>query len=146
MAIRKSSHATYNIQYHVVWIPKYRKLILDDEIGSELESLLYGICERYDFTIEELTVKPDHVHVFLSAPPRYAPSEIVKILKGITATELFRRFPSLRARLWGGHLWSRGYYIGTSGDKVTNELIKRYIKYQRKEDDPPPEAEQMDLF
>ena len=146
MAIRKASHATYNIQYHVVWIPKYRKLILDDEIRPELESLLHGICERYGFTIEELTVMEDHVHVFLSAPPRYAPSEVVKILKGITAIELFRRFPSLKSRLWGGHLWSRGYYIGTSGDKVTNDLIKRYIKYQQAEEDPPTEAEQMDLF
>jgi len=146
MAIRKASHATYNIQYHVVWIPKYRKLILDDEISSELASLLHGICERYDFIIEEMTVMPDHVHVFLSAPPRYAPSKIVEILKTITSKEIFRRFPSLKQRLWGGHLWSRGYYVGTSGDKVTNDLIKRYIKYQRAEEDPPPDGEQLDLF
>ncbi len=80
MAIRKSSHATYNIQYHLVWIAKYRKLILNDEIRAALERLLHGICERYDFTIEEMTVMADHVHVFLSAPPRYAPSAIAKIL------------------------------------------------------------------
>ena len=146
MAIRKSSHAIYNIQYHLVWIPKYRKLILDDELCATLEHLLHEICERYDFSIEEMRVMPDHVHVFLSALPRYAPSKIVEILKTITATELFRCFPSLREQLWGGHLWSRGYYVGTSGDKVTNDLIKRYIKYQKAEDDPSPSAEQMDLF
>ena len=117
-----------------------------DEISAELESLLDDICERYDFTIEEMTVMSDHVHVFLSAPPRYAPSKVVEILKTITSTELFRRFPSLKQSLWGGHLWARGYYVGTSGDKITNDLIKRYIKYQRAEEDPSPDAEQLDLF
>ena len=144
MAIRKAAHATYNIQYHFVWIPKYRKLILGAEVGAELERLLTGICERYDFTIEEMAIAQDHVHIFLSAPPRYAPSKIVEILKGITAKELYRRFPSLKQQLWGGHLWSRGYYVGTSGDKVTNDIIMRYIRYQREEE--APLSDQMDLF
>lgn len=141
MPIRSAAHVTYNIQYHFVWIPKYRKMILEEEIAQELEKLLYGIAERYDFTIEELAVAPDHVHLFLSAPPRYAPSAIMEKIKGITATKLFQRFPSLRAVLWGGHLWSRGYYVGTSGDKVTNDLIRRYIQYQRKQEDQSGQGE-----
>ena len=56
-------------------------------------------------------------------------------MKGITAEKLFQRFPRIKEMLWGGHLWSRGYYVGTSGDKVTNDLIKRYIQYQREQDD-----------
>jgi putative transposase len=144
MAIRRAAHASYNIQYHFVWIPKYRKLILEDEIHRVLEKMLHEICERYDFIIEELAIAKDHVHVFFYAPPRYAPSKIVEILKSITAKQLFARFPSLKQQLWGGHLWSRGYYVGTSGDKVTNEIIMRYIRYQR--DEERPSKEQMDLF
>jgi putative transposase len=85
---------SYNIQYHFVWIPKYRKLILEDEIHRVLEKMLHEICERYDFIIEELAITKDHVHVFLSAPPRYSPSKIVGILKRIIAKQLFARFPS----------------------------------------------------
>ena len=143
MPIRKAAHVTYNIQYHFVWIPKYRKLVLGDEIAHELEKLLYGIAERYEFSIVELAIAADHVHLFLSAPPRYAPSRIMSKIKGITATKLFDRFPSLKELLWGGHLWSRGYYVGTSGEKVTNDLIRRYIEYQRKQDD---QVEQEELF
>ena len=135
MAIRKAAHVTYNIQYHFVWIPKYRKLVLDDEIAGELEGLIYGIAERYGFSIEDLATAPDHVHVFLSAPPRYSPSEVMGKMKGITAVKLFHRFPWIKEMLWGGHLWSRGYYVGTSGDKATNDLIERYIRYQREQDD-----------
>jgi len=135
MSIRKAAHVTYNIQYHFVWIPKYRKMVLDDEIAGELEGLIYGIAERYGFSIEDLAIAPDHVHLFLSAPPRYSPSRIMGKMKGITADKLFQRFPRIKKMLWGGHLWSRGYYVGTSGDKVTNDLIKRYIKYQREQDD-----------
>lgn len=141
MPIRSAAHVTYNIQYHFVWIPKYRKMILDEEIAQELEQLIHGIAERYEFTIEELAVAPDHVHLFLSAPPRYAPSVIMEKIKGITATKLFQRFPSLRAVLWGGHLWSRGYYVGTSGDTVTNDLIRRYIQYQRTQEDQRGQGE-----
>ena len=135
MSIRKAAHVTYNIQYHFVWIPKYRKMVLDDEIAQELEGLIYGIAERYGFRIEDLAIAPDHVHLFLSAPPRYSPSKIMGKMKGITAEKLFQRFPRIKEMLWGGHLWSRGYYVGTSGDKVTNDLIKRYIQYQREQDD-----------
>ena len=134
MPIRTSAHVTYNLQYHFVWIPKYRKMILTNEIAQELERVIYGIAERYDFAIEELSIAQDHVHLFLSAPPRYAPSQIMDKVKGITATKLFQRFPSIRDILWGSHLWSRGYYVGTSGDKVTNELIRRYIQYQKQQD------------
>jgi len=135
MVIRKAAHVTYNIQYHFVWIPKYRKLVLDEEVAGELKGLIYGIAERYGFRIEDLAVAPDHVHVFLSASPRYSASEIMGKMKGITAKRLFHRFPRIKEQLWGGHLWSRGYYVGTSGDKVTNDLIKRYIRYQREQDD-----------
>ena len=141
MPTRKAAHVTYNIQNHFVWIPKYRKMVLKEEIAQELEKLIHGISERYDFAVEELSVARDHVHLFLSAPPRYSPSQIMDKIKGITATKLFQRFPSIKAMLWGGHLWSRGYYVGTSGDKVTNDLIQRYIQYQKEQDSQTSQEE-----
>ena len=135
MKAKRSAHTVYQLAYHFVWIPKYRKLVLDEEVAQELGKLIYGIAERYEVAIEEMAIAPDHVHLFLSAPPRYAPKQIMEKIKGITATKLFQRFPSLKERLWGGHLCSRGYYVGTSGDQVTNDLIRRYIQYQKKQDD-----------
>jgi putative transposase len=73
----------------------------------------------------------DHVHLFLSAPPRYAPARIVQILKSISARELFARFPRLRRQLWGGQLWEDGYFVRSVGDAVTAEIIRRYIRYQK---------------
>jgi len=141
MPIRKAAHVSYNIQYHFVWIPKYRKMLLKAEIAQELEQLIYGIAERYGFAVYEMAIAEDHVHLFLSAPPRYAPSQIMDKIKGITATKLFQRFPSVKAMLWGGHLWSRGYYVGTSGDKVTNDVIQRYIQYQKEQDSQTAQGE-----
>ena len=71
----------------------------------------------------------DHVHIFLEAPPRLSPSRIVQILKSISARELFRQFPWLRKQLWGGKLWSRGYFVRAVGDEVTADVIRRYIEY-----------------
>ena len=81
--------------------------------------------------IDTLEVMEDHVHLFLSAPPRYAPARIVQILKSISARELFARFPRLRRQLWGGQLWEDGYFVRSVGDAVTAEIIRRYIRYQK---------------
>lgn len=143
MTVRTSVHAMYNIQYHFVWIPKYRRMILEDEIQKETKAIIHGIGERYDFEILEMSVKRDHIHLFLSAPPWYSPAEIVKTLKGVSAKHLFRRFPSIKEKLWGGNLWSRGYFVGTSGDKITNDLVRKYIQRQREQED---HTKQLELF
>lgn len=73
---------------------------------------------------------PDHVHIFLSAPPKVAPTVIAKILKGSTARTLFTKHPELKQRLWGGHLWNPSYYVGTAGN-VSGDTIRRYIESQK---------------
>jgi putative transposase len=76
-----------------------------------------------------MAIVEDHVHVFLSAPPKYASGEVVRILKSRSAKAVFKEFPQVRRELWAGELWSDGYFVRSVGDQVTTEIIKRYIEY-----------------
>ncbi len=128
--VRRTGHAVYDLKYHFVWIPKYRKLILKGDVAEGLKEIFEGIAERYEMEIDTLEVMPDHVHLFLLAPSKYSPSRVVQILKSVSAREVFRRYPWLREQLWGGELWSDGYFVRSVGDEVTAEVIRRYIKLQ----------------
>ena len=86
--VKRAKHAVYDLKYHIVWIPKYRKMILKDSVAESLKTIFYGIAERYEMEIDTLEVMPDHVHVFLIAPPKYSPSHVVQILKSVSAREL----------------------------------------------------------
>jgi putative transposase len=132
-AVRRGKHAVYDLKYHFVWIPKYRKLVLRGEVAQSLKEVFQGITERYEMEIDTMEVMPDHVHLFLGAPPKYSPSRVVQILKSISAREMFRRHPELRKQLWGGELWSDGYFVRTVGDQVTAAVIRRYIKLQHED-------------
>ena len=132
-SIKRTSHAVYDLKYHMVWVPKYRTMILGGELAKRLKMSFEQISERYEFEIDTMEVKDDHVHLFLSAPPRYAPAEIVQIIKSISAKMVFKQFPEVKKELWGGEFWSDGYFVRSVGDKVTSEVIRRYIKYQQQE-------------
>jgi len=131
--IKRTSHAVYDLKYHMVWIPKYRKMMLRDELAKRLKMTFQEISERYEFEIDTMEVKDDHVHLFLSAPPRYSPARVVQIIKSISAKMVFKQFPEVKKELWGGEFWSDGYFVRSVGDKVTSEVIRRYIKYQQQE-------------
>ena len=128
---KRTHHAVYDLKYHLVWIPKYRKSLLLGSIEKRLKELFYEIAGEHDFEILEMELMPDHVHLFVSAAPRWAPGKIVGTFKAITSRIIFEEFPQVKKRLWGGHLWSAGYYAGSVGDKITAETIKRYIRHQR---------------
>jgi putative transposase len=130
-ALRRSTHSVYDLKYHFVWIPKYRKKILTPEVADYAKQVFQRIAEEYDMIIDTLEVVEDHVHIFLEAPPRLSPARIVQILKSISARELFRQYPQLRRQLWGGKLWSDGYFVRAVGDEVTGDVIRRYIKYHQ---------------
>lgn len=125
----RTSSAVFNINYHFVWCPKYRKPILTDKIKEFLKDCLDTICEAKGWKILELSIQNDHLHLFLSANPEFSPTMIVKVLKGVTSLQLFKKYPELKNDYWGGHLWSPSYYVGTAG-KVTSENVKRYIEEQ----------------
>jgi len=131
--VKRTRHAVYDLKYHIVWVPKYRKIVLQGSVAKRLKEVFQGIAERYEFEIDTMEVMEDHVHLFLSAPPRYAPAGIVQIMKSISAKMVFREFPEIKEQLWGGDLWSNGYFVRSTGDKVTSEVVRQYIRYQHKE-------------
>jgi len=131
-SVKRAKHAVYDTKYHLVWIPKYRKRIFNKEIAEYIKEIFQQIAEEFEFEIDTMEVMRDHVHVFLSAPPRYSPARIVQIMKSISAKQVFRRFPHLQDVLWKRELWSDGYFVRTVGDKVTAEVIQRYIRYQHR--------------
>lgn len=135
MDVKTTRHAVYNINYHLVWIPKYRKNILTGAVEQRLKEILSKIAVEYGFEILGMEVMPDHIHLFVSAPPRYSPADIVKKFKGITGAKLFLEFPKLRKLLRKGKIWTRSYYVGTAGT-VTAETIRGYIDEQKTKQSP----------
>ena len=145
MGEKRSNHTVYNVNYHFVWCPKYRHSILEP-IEDSLEASFRDVCDEYGYEILSLYISPDHVHLFLSAHPkwferrrfsssreskileRHAPSEIVRTVKSVTARKMWEQHESfLEEYLWGGGFWERSYYIGTAGT-VSTETIERYIE------------------
>ena len=134
MGIRRTKHAVYDLKYHLVWIPKYRKHILNRDVSGYLKEVFKQIAEEYGFAIDTMEVVEDHVHIFIEAPPRYSPAEVVQIMKSISGQEVFKKFPKIKKQLWAGELWNDGYFVRSVGDKVTADIIRKYIKYQSHED------------
>ena len=133
MGIRRTKHAVYDIKYHLVWILKYRKGVLNGEVGEYLKGVFQRIAEEYELVIDTMEVMEDHVHIFVEVPPRYSPARVVQIMKSISAREVFKEFPEIRKQLWAGELWNDGYFVRSVGDKVTADIIRKYIKYQTHE-------------
>ena len=131
MGLQSGAHTRYELKYHFVWCPKYRRVVLKGNIARYLAKIIYGVAERYDLSIVELAVMPDHVHMFVSASPELAPASIIQTVKSITARKLFERFPGIKNLLWGGALWARGYFVMSSGSGTTDDMIRQYIKEQR---------------
>lgn len=131
---KSTPNAVYEINYHLVWSTKYRKPVLVPPIDVALKDLLAQTAAERWYDVLGLEVMPDHVHIFLSAPPAVSPALIAKVLKGASARRLFTMFPHLRRQLWGGHLWNPSYYVGTAGH-VSAETIKRYIEEQKSDAD-----------
>ena len=132
MGLKRASHAVYDTVYHLVWCPKYRKKIFaGEDVRERAEQLIREICEEYGFGIEEMEVAKDHVHILVSFPPKHSIGEVVRIIKSISARELFRVFPRLKKKLWSGELWEDGYFARTVGDRLTRQIIDKYIKHHR---------------
>lgn len=128
MRYRKGAGCVYNLNYHIVWCPKYRRPVLTDAVASRLRSLLAEKAQQLQMEVLALEIMPDHVHLFVSAPPTEAVQHFVNQLKGYTSRMLRMEFPALRSRL--PCLWSRAYYVGSAGN-VSGETIQRYIEAQK---------------
>ncbi len=134
MNVKKLVHdrtTVYNIGYHIVWSVKYRRQILTEAIEESLKKILRDIAEEKGFTLKEIECDKDHVHIFVTAKPKFSPSYLYKMLKGISARKLFLKHPELRKKLWGKHLWNPSTYIETIGH-ISEETVRKYIQDQKK--------------
>lgn len=121
----------YNINYHIVWCVKYRKKVLTQQIANRLYELLHDIGDAKGFSVVECKVgENDHVHCFVSAPPKISPTQIVKYLKGISGNTLLKEFPELRNVLFRGELWNGSYFCETIGS-TSEKNILHYIERQK---------------
>jgi len=135
--VRSSSHSKHNINYHIVFIPKYRKPILvGDKLKEVLETIIKGQCEDLKCELLALEIMPDHVHIFLGAKPTATPCKIINQLKGNTSRQLRNCFNSIKFLGFKKHygtgfasLWADGYYCGSAGH-VSQESVTRYIQEQ----------------
>lgn len=133
---RKGAHTVYDLKYHLVWVTKYRYEILEGEIAKRARDIIREVCMSKEITIIKGHVSRDHVHLFVSSPPRLSVSHLMQYIKGKSSRLLQHEYPSLRKRYWGQHLWARGYFCASSGT-VTDEMIKAYIEHQ---DRPPDDS------
>lgn len=128
MEYRHGSHTVYNIEYHFVWVTKYRYKVLVGDVGLRVRELVRQTCEAFEIRILKGVVSQDHVHILVSAPPNMAPSEIMRRIKGRSSCKLFEEFPSIKKRYWGQHFWARGYFCSTVG-QMTEEMVKEYLEH-----------------
>ena len=128
MKYRYGSHTVYQIEYHFVWVTKYRYQVLKGEVAERVRELVRQTCESFEIRIIRGVVSKDHVHILVSAPPNIAPSEIMRRIKGRSASKLFEEFPLLKKRYWGQHFWARGYFCATVV-QMTDEMIQQYLEH-----------------
>ena len=126
---RHSSHSTYDIKYHLVWITKYRKAILTGIYAEAARDIIRDICKANDVEILKGHISKDHIHLLVSAPPHIAISRLMQYIKGKSSYKLMNKFKDFKKHFWGRHMWARGYFVATSGT-VTDEIIAKYISEQ----------------
>jgi len=132
---RSGPHTVYDIQYHLVWVTKYRYPVLKEEVALRIRELIRQCCEARSITILSGHVSSEHIHLHISCPPELAVSKIVQYLKGRSSRLIQQEFSHLRKRYWGKHMWARGYFCATIG-KITENMISAYIEQQDKPSKP----------
>ena len=130
MAIYQTgSHTKHRLQYHLVWIPKYRRRVLRGEVVIRLRKLLYEACRMNKWGISELSIEEDHVHIIIQTKPSDSVAEVVQRLKGGTSRVIRKEYPELEEFLWGDSFWGDGYFAETAGN-LDLAMIKKYIQDQ----------------
>ena len=135
------SHTKWDCKYHVIFIPKYRRRALYGQLRRHLGEVFRKLAEQKESRIEEGHLMPDHVHMMIAIPPKYAVSQVVGFIKGKSAIHLARSYAERSRNFVGQHFWARGYFVSTVGRD--EEVIREYIKHQERED---MRLEQMKLW
>lgn len=120
----------YSLQYHIVWVTKYRKPIFIGDIKIDMKNYLLYTLKSLDMNVIAMEIMSDHIHLLVNCKPQLRLSDVIKILKGNTARWLFLKYPEIKKQLWGGHLWNPSYFVATVSDR-TLEQIEHYINNQK---------------
>ena len=128
MDYKSNCNVVYSCKYHVVWCPKYRRKVLVNGVDERLKSLIQEICVERSFTLIEMEVMPDHVHLLIEVDPQFGIHRAIKLIKGTTSRVLRQEFPWLRSRL--SSLWTNSYFVSTVGGARLS-TIKKYIENQK---------------
>ena len=117
--------------FHIVWATKYRYKVLQGDIRERTRTIIKQTCSELGVEIVDGVLAKDHVHMFLSVPPKHSISDVIRRIKGRSSRRLQQEFPALKKRYWGRHFWARGYFCSTSGN-ITDELVLQYLqKHER---------------
>jgi putative transposase len=127
MQYDKGKHCVFYHRYHLVWSTKYRYKLLRGDLQVRVRDIVRQVCAENGVEILKGVVSSDHVHVFVSIPPKLAVSDLMRRIKGRTAFKLFREFPKLKKRYWGRHFWGRGYFSTTNG-AITEDVVLQYLE------------------
>jgi len=127
MQLKSTRYSVYLCNYHIYFKPKYKRVAFTLEIIEKLKEIFYEIADKYGMEIISMEVMSDYIHIFVSAPPKYAPSQIVKYFKGISSKWLKKYFPDFEFK--GSEVWTRSYLVFTESN-VNSEIIKQYIEMQ----------------
>ena len=127
MQYDKGKHCVFYHRYHLVWSTKYRFRILHGELQLRVREIIRQVCAENGVEILKGVVSSDHVHIFVSVPPKLAISDLMRRIKGKSAFKVFREFPKLKKRYWGCHFWGRGYFSTTNG-AITEETVLQYLE------------------
>jgi putative transposase len=147
MELQRNSHHVYRLMYHFFWIPKYRHKVFSSPYREVLKGIIEKIGYDYNIDIVELEIPLDHIHMVVRGVPKMSPSNVMQVIKSISAREFFRRYPDIKRRyFWGGKLWTQSYFVETIGN-ATEDTIRSYVRgqlteHEKKESKP----NQLDLF
>ena len=126
-------HKSYNVSnlmYHFVFPAKYRRVVIDEKVDKIIKETCEEISKRYEISFLEIGTDKDHVHFLIQSVPKYSPAQIVRIIKSITAKEVFARCPDVKKKLWGGEFWSDGFYVAAVSEHGNEKVIANYVKNQ----------------
>lgn len=127
------SHNVSRLMYHFVLPAKYRRIVIDEQVDHVIKDVCLEISKRYPIYFIEIGTDKNHVHFLIQSVPKYSPTQIVTIVKSITAREVFLQCPEVKKKLWGGEFWSDGFYVATVSEHGNENVIANYVKNQGNE-------------
>ena len=125
-----NSHNKTTLMYHLVCAIKYRRNVLTDDVTDTIVNVCLEISEKYGIDFIEIGTDVDHIHYLIQTPPKYSPSQVVTMIKSLTARMVFKINPEVKKKLWGGEFWSDGYWMIIVSQNATEKVIKEYVKNQ----------------